>query len=95
MPWKVPEKKALERGTPLANRRYELFCQEFVGGETMERAYKLAFEKSGISARSNASRLMMRPEIKARVRELQEQAAEQSSAKLADVQSRMLARSDR
>jgi phage terminase small subunit len=52
----------------LTNRRHEVFCQFMASGETTQAQ---AYEMAGYSASAqNASTMMKRPEIKARVEEL-------------------------
>jgi phage terminase small subunit len=54
----------------LSNHRHEQFAQSLAGGLTATEAYVAAgYEKSG--ARQNVSRLLRRPDIMARVQELQ------------------------
>lgn len=57
---------------PLKNARHERFAQELAKGQTADEAYVLAGFKP---ARSNASRLMAKDSIKARVSEILAEAA--------------------
>lgn len=66
----------------LENPRHEKYAQGIAAGETKDRAYQLAGFKPN---RGNATRVAARPEIKARVAELVEQAAANASKTLADV----------
>jgi len=60
---------------PLANTRHESFAQHYVAGTSQTDAYKRAgFKATGNSAEVNASKLIARPEVAARIAELQAEA---------------------
>ena len=71
----------------LSNRHHELFAQAVAGGETNREAYKLAgySVSSNESADAAAGRLVGDVRVKARVAELQEDAAKAAGATLEKV----------
>ena len=59
----------------LENTRHEHFCQLVVKGASHRDAYRKSYAKPGSYLGSNGSKLMRTPHIRARVSELQEEAA--------------------
>ncbi|CAN5644156.1 hypothetical protein BH09VER1_BH09VER1_16260 [soil metagenome] len=62
---------------PLRIPRHEKFAQLLAAGETQSTAYRLAYRYSGTTATANklAQRLAARPDISARVEDMQQRAA--------------------
>ena len=71
----------------LRNPRHERFAQELAKGNSTAAAYGLAGYRKD---KSNAFRLLSRPAVRARVAEIQGQAAEQAKLTLAQVTLRLL-----
>ena len=61
---------------PLKNTRWETFCLAILAGKSQTDAYLAAGYKAAASARQNASELMTKPDIQARIAELKEAAAQ-------------------
>lgn len=77
------EKPKAELGaTPLRNRKRELFCEALTGwgGDGTRcanyKAYEIAYGKTGSTARSESTRLLAIPEVKARVEYLSRKVTE-------------------
>jgi uncharacterized small protein (DUF1192 family) len=68
--------------TPLGNPRHELFAQELAKGRTPEEAYA---ESGYRPHRQNAHRLMTNDDIRARIAELQTEAAERTVTTVEDI----------
>lgn len=66
----------------LKNTRYEAYAQHRAKGKTKDKSYALAGFKPH---RSNARRLDCRPEVQARIAELQGKAAEKAVTTVADI----------
>jgi hypothetical protein len=75
---------------PLPNLRWERFCREYASGESLAAAYERAGFKPGPYSRFNASKLSHKPAVRARIKELMDQFAEQSAIKLEFAQHALL-----
>jgi Terminase small subunit len=74
----------------LRNPRRELFAIEVASGTPLDRAYVAAGFKGGRWARPNASKLAHRPEVAARIGELQQQYATEGGLQAAYIQAKLL-----